>query len=137
MQFDDLKFYAQIAGDVLMACTFGVSIFTLIHTSSKKRIEDIRKAIGDGDSSLKKELDVCQELNTKRLTMHSSRLDDHGLRLTRLEERVNGMPTHRDLEKISSGMAEVREDVAANTERTNATFDMVRSIQNFLMGNRS
>ncbi len=136
MSLDDMKLYAQIAGDALMVCTLGVSIFTLIHTSSKARINDIRKAMGDGDQTLKDQLDTCQEINIKRLTTHSRRLDDHGMRLTRLEEKVNGMPTHRDLEKISEGVTEVREDVAANTERTNATFEMVRSIQNYLMGNK-
>ena len=112
------------------------SIAIAIHTRSSKRIEDMRKAMGDGDKTLKELLDSSTALANKRLSIHSNRLDDHGLRITRLEEKINGLPSRKDLEKISDCVTEISKDVAANTERTNATFDLLRSIQGYLLGNR-
>jgi hypothetical protein len=56
-------------------------------------------------------------------------------RLTKLEARVDNLPTHRDLLELRTGIGDVQESVAAISGRTEAMTQMLRTIQEHLLEN--
>lgn len=63
--------------------------------------------------------------------------DARGLenRLTKLEARVDNLPTHRDLTDLRGAITEVVETVAQISGQTQAMTQMLRSIQEHLLEN--
>lgn len=57
---------------------------------------------------------------------NQEQLAQHGNRISAIEARLSGLPTHNDL-------SEIRADISAVNERTEMTHEIVRSLQNFLM----
>jgi hypothetical protein len=56
-------------------------------------------------------------------------------RLTKLEARVENMPTHRDLTDLRTDISEVVESVATIGGQTEAMTQMLRTIQKHLLEN--
>ena len=56
-------------------------------------------------------------------------------RLTKLEARVENLPTHRDLNELRTGISDVQESVAAISGQTQAMTQMLRTIQEHLLEN--
>ncbi|MHB1273630.1 MAG: DUF2730 family protein [Rhodanobacter sp.] len=56
-------------------------------------------------------------------------------RLTRLEARVENLPTHRDLTDLGRAIAETAETVASISGQTQAMTQMLRTIQEHLLEN--
>lgn len=56
-------------------------------------------------------------------------------RLTKLEARVDNLPTHRDLIELRSGVSEVVETVAEVSGQMQAITQMLRTIQEHLLEN--
>lgn len=54
-------------------------------------------------------------------------------RLTRLEVRVDNLPTHRDLLELRATMGEMSESIAQISGQTAAITQMLRSIQQHLL----
>lgn len=54
-------------------------------------------------------------------------------RLTRLEARVDNLPTHRDMTALSRSINETAETVATISGQTQAMTQMLRSIQEHLL----
>jgi hypothetical protein len=70
-----------------------------------------------------------------RVSRQSTDAGDLDRRLTRLEARVDNLPTHRDLTDLRSGISEVVETVATIGGQTNAMTQMLRTIQEHLLEN--
>ena len=70
-----------------------------------------------------------------RVSRQSSDASDLDKRLTRLEARVENLPTHRDLAAMSNGINETAEAVATLGGQTQAMTQMLRSIQEHLLEN--
>ncbi len=54
-------------------------------------------------------------------------------RMGRLEERVNYLPTHRELAEIRTALGIVSGELSAIRERSQVTCEMVRTIQEHLL----
>lgn len=70
-----------------------------------------------------------------RINGQSNDASDLDKRLTRLEARVDNLPTHRDLADLRNGITEVVESVAALNGHTQAMTQMLRTIQEHLLEN--
>lgn len=70
-----------------------------------------------------------------RVSRQSNDAGDLDKRLTRLEARVDNLPTHRDLADLRSGITEVVESVAAISGQTQSMTQMLRTIQEHLLEN--
>lgn len=74
-----------------------------------------------------------------RVSRQSNDASDLDKRLTRLEARVENLPTHRDLAAMNSGINETAEAVAMLNGQMTTVAQMLRSIQDHLIdkeGNR-
>lgn len=58
-----------------------------------------------------------------------------GDRVSRLETNISYLPKHRELTEIRTALGQLSSSVAALTERSEATSDMLRAIQTHLMDN--
>ncbi len=70
-----------------------------------------------------------------RVSRQSNDASDLDKRLTRLEARVENLPTHRDLAAMSTGINDTAEAVAALSGQTQAMTQMLRTIQEHLLEN--
>lgn len=70
-----------------------------------------------------------------RVTGQSSDARQLDSRLTKLEARVDNLPTHRDLSDLRGTIAEVSETVAQISGQAQAMTQMLRSIQEHLLEN--
>jgi|GEM_PF-3895301 len=70
-----------------------------------------------------------------RVSRQSNDAGDLDRRLTRLEARVDNLPTHRDLLDLRTGIGDVQESMAAISGRTEAMTQMLRTIQEHLLEN--
>jgi hypothetical protein len=61
------------------------------------------------------------------------RIGDLDGRVGRLEERVNYLPTHRELAEIRNALGIVNAELSAIRERSQVTCEMVRTIQEHLL----
>lgn len=68
-----------------------------------------------------------------RVSRQSNDASDQDKRLTRLEARVENLPTHRDLTAMNSGINETAEAVAALNGQTQTMTQMLRTIQEHLL----
>ncbi|MEI7036450.1 DUF2730 family protein [Fulvimonas yonginensis] len=70
-----------------------------------------------------------------RVSGQSTETRNHEGRITRLEEQVKNLPTHRDLTDLRGAISEVVETVAQISGQTQAMTQMLRSIQEHLLEN--
>lgn len=112
----------------LAASVIGIAVTVALYlrTRSTKVIDDLKRALSDGDSDLRTALEGhASEVATT--------LRDHGHRLSVLETTVRHMPRHNDLIDIRRELSVLNGTVAAIEERSESTLEMVRSIQQHLM----
>ncbi|WP_368565509.1 DUF2730 family protein [Pseudoxanthomonas sp. UTMC 1351] len=77
-----------------------------------------------------------QTLTDKQLSEASSRKAHDGeldKRISVMEEKVKGLPTHDDLEQIRGELATIGANVATVSERSRVTMDSMRRIENHLL----
>lgn len=89
-------------------------------------------------------LGVCNLIGLGLLWLHMDRRADEtrrqgerigGIdgRVGRLEERINYLPTHRELAEIRTAIGAVCAEMSALRERSQVTCEMVRTIQDHLL----
>lgn len=70
-----------------------------------------------------------------RVNGQSTDTRNHESRITKLEAKVDNLPTHRDLTDLRGAISEVVESVAQINGQTQAMTQMLRSIQEHLLEN--
>ena len=107
----------KLFGSLLMIANMALNVYLFRRTITGAELKAMREAQRKGDEGL-----------ALRIDKHDVVRADFDRRLSVLETRVDALPTHDDL-------TEIREMLAGNIERTNATFDAVKDLRNYLMAN--
>lgn len=108
MTFDEVLKLATVIVVILSTC---INVFMFMKTRADERFKTIDSRL----TGLAEQRRASQELTTS-----------HSSRIAAIEARLQGLPTHGDLSGI-------RSELSAVAERTETTYEIVRSLQDFLM----
>lgn len=99
-----------------------VNAFLFFRTRRDRRFAELAEELADHTDSLRLE-------RTDRIAGSNGL----GLRLSVLETKIKGMPTHGDLEEIRGDLADIGSNLATVNERSRGTLDAVRRIEQHLL----
>ena len=112
----------KLFGTLVLIANMALNVYLFRRTVTGAELKAMREAQRKGD-----------ELRSLRVERIDANYTDIALRLAKLETRVDALPTHDDISDIRGTLTEMTGELAANTERTNATLEAVRDIRNYLL----
>lgn len=125
--------WIKIAAMFVMAANMALNVYLWMRTASAKELAGMRRAQAEGDERLSARVSAIESVSRQEIGILRSVHSDVDKRLSVLESRVEALPTHGDLRSIRDTLAEISTELAANTERSSALVESVRSLQRYLM----
>lgn len=125
----DLDIALRVAGIVATVLSVGVSVWLYIHAANRREVQTLRTDLRNGDA----ELQGAIRLIRQDVVTGTARDTDLDKRLAILETKMLHVPTHADLQGIRQEMRDLNEAVAAISERSETTQEMVQRIQQYLI----
>ena len=126
IELDELLKTAQILVTIGSAA---LSLYLYVRSADRHTVNAMRKAQRDGDAELARRIDALGS----EIRASLARDGDFHTRLSILETKMAHVPTHGDLQGIRHEMRTVNEALAAISERSETTHEMVQGIQRFLL----
>lgn len=119
----------KILQTVVTAGSAALSLYLYVRSADRQTVDAMRKAQREGDAEL------ASRINALGAEIRASlaRDGDFHTRLSVLETKILHVPTHADLQGIRQEIRDVNESLAAISERSETTHEMVQGIQRFLL----
>ncbi len=106
----------------------------------RRRQGNVTRNIKGGDEAVMKSLDSFRTANRgkfervhQRLDEFGHELNDHGMRLTKVEERVQSLPRHSDLRTIYGQLAKLEAAVAESVAASRQHTELLTTINTYLI----
>jgi len=129
---DSLNAVDNVLRVVQIAALLGsvaVNVWLWIRGRNDKAFEALRAK----DADLGRQFNDLMQSTAQQLVTHTATDAALGTRVSVLEATIRHMPTHNDLQAIQRELRDISGSVAAVSERSEATMEMVRTIQAHLL----
>ncbi|MDC8012923.1 DUF2730 domain-containing protein [Tahibacter soli] len=107
----------------------GVNVWLWVRGRNDKALDALKAK----DAELSRQLGDTANTTTTQLVALTANVAALGTRVAVLETTVRHMPTHNDLQAIQRELRDINGTVSAVSERSEATLEMVRTIQAHLL----
>lgn len=114
---------------VVLLGSVTVNVWLWLRGRNDKALE----ALKAGDTDLARKLGELTQTNAQQLSALTGRDAALEIRVVALETTVRHMPTHGDLQEIRRELRDLNGAVSVVSERSEATMQMMRTIQEHLM----
>jgi hypothetical protein len=129
--------WIKFATMLVMGANMALNLYLWLRTASANELKAMRRAQIEGDQHLGSRVSAVEALCRQDASILRGLHGDVDKRLSVLETRVQALPTHADIGDIRDALSQMGAELAANTERTTALLDTMRSVQRYLLENRS
>lgn len=125
----DLSYALRVIQILATVLSILVSIYLYVRSADRKTVNGLHKAQRDGDAELASRIAALGS----EIRASLARDNDFHTRLSIVETKMGHVPTHADLQGIRQEIRDVNESLAAISERSETTHEMVQGIQRFLL----